>query len=235
MKSKMMIFMVAAVMAVASVSSANVYVSWQSGGGFILGSSVGATMGTTANSVMAAGSGASVLLQLIWSPDSTASLASMAYGPTLVGDGEFLLDSFVITEAGTTGTRFASFAAGSRPTVNNAVLASGGSLYGRIFETATPTVGSWYYNGLVVGASNLDPTLLPAPLPQDYRLVPTTSEFTIGTTRIASVNQTGAGSPLTHGFSAQVLPVPEPGTMALFAMGVVTLAAARRRRKGVTA
>lgn len=203
--------LVVGIMAVASVASANVYVNWFSSGGFVW-------QGTPTAGFLGDGTGNSALLQLIWSLDSNIDDASSVTMHNVTGDDEWLAD-FILTEDGISGnfdeysvkTYNSSFNdGGSQP--------AGGYIYARVFQDNNIEANDWYYRGPIVLASNLNPAAIPAPSAQPYDM-----------TQSGDLSYLGVDMNAIDGiYGAQV--VPEPGTMALFALGVATLVASRRRR-----
>jgi hypothetical protein len=164
------------------------------------------------DSLFTPASGASALAQLIWSSDNIANTATFGSANLVSGNDYWLVD-FTITE-GVNTSQWGDFGA---PLFNdNGTRPAGGFIYARIFQDAAPTVNDYYYVGPVIAAANLNPSGVPADSPQIYQM---NTDLSVG-------------NPIDV---FQVAAVPEPGTMALFALGVATLAAARRRRKGVTA
>ena len=197
---------------ICSSANADVYVAWQAAGGFYFSATPG--VGILGNAT-----GNSTLAQLMWSVNNVADAATFGATHYASGDDQWLADLIIsedgISNDGVTFDSYALFApvvftdSGSKP--------DGGYIYARIFETATPQINDWYYVGAVVAASDLTSSD-PLVTPQSYEL-----------------NRDVNGDIIDGTYGAQVVAVPEPGTMALFALGVATLAAARRRRKGVTA
>jgi len=160
------------------------------------------------------------LVQLIWSPDAAISDISSTGSATPVG-GEYVLDTLgfgdyqtsdgtVYTGAagqgyfGVQGTRYEDDALSGDGVGDAAFLA--GSVYLRVFDSAAPAVNSWYYEGALSSPLFTDPSL-----PDDYNfldLAPSTSPYDLNTQL-----------------------VPEPGTFALFGLGLVTMIARRRRMR----
>lgn len=200
-----------------SLANANVYVLWGAPNGFY-------SSGGGLTSLFGIGSGESALAQLLWRPNNSGSVlgtGGAVFGATdYVSGGDVLLASYTLTE-GVNCNEWGEFTAplfddgGARPL--------GGYVYARIFENNTPQVDDWYYVGPVIAASNLNPPPGGSDSPQSYY-----SQMNRDATD-------GFGDAIDGGFGAQVQPVPEPGTMALFALGVATLAASRRRRKNAAA
>jgi hypothetical protein len=198
------------VVASAPLARANVYINWVATAGFF--------WSADSSSLLTSGSGQSALVQLIWSQNNVADTATFGAANFVSGD-DFFLASLTLKE-GVNSSVWCDFLP---PTVSvfddGGTRPAGGYVYARIFQDAAPGVGDWYYAGALLATANLDPTKVPPDTPQSYNL-----------------NRDGVNGDAINGtYGAQVVPVPEPGTMALFALGVATLAAARRRRKGVTA
>lgn len=192
-----------ALLVVASSARANVYVSWSAGAGFVWSGSGDPLMNP----------GESVLAQLIWSSDDIANAATFG-NANYVSGNDFWLADFIVNANDRAGGEYGWF--DNAPIFNdNGGRPNGGYIYARVFESLTPQVGDWYYAGPVEIAINKAPTAEPPDAPQVY-----------------AANRDGVnGDPINGAFGAQVVPVPEPGTIALFALGVATLAASRRRRK----
>lgn len=137
------------------------------------------------------------------------------------GGNDIFLGSFIFTEDGVddyqggTGIDFDSFATGANPAVGQftGALNPGTIAYARVFETATPVAGSWYY----VGQNELLRDVNVGGTP------PNTVSIgrSFGLFGLDPID----GTP----FSFQV--VPEPGTWALLAFGLVTLVGTRHRKK----
>ncbi len=200
--------------ACAKVVVADVYVSWQAVGGFYWNA-------TPSVGILGSGTGNSTLAQLIWSSDNVAGSANAGTTHYVTGNDVWLAD-LLITEDGINndGTTFDSYAwFPSEATTDSGVNPSSGYVYARIFQDNSVDGNDWYYTGNVIAASNLDSSN-PLVTPQPYQL-----------------NRGGINGDAIDDatFGAQVVPVPEPGTMAMFALGIATLAASRRRRKGVQA
>jgi len=193
-----------------ALSTADVYVAWQATYGFYF----------TANSsvgILGDGTGNSALAQLIWSPDNIADAATDGALNYTSGNDVWLANT-IITEDGimNDGVTFDSFSYFSAvETSDGGANPDSGYVYARIFQNAAPTAGNWYYVGSIIAASDLNSSD-PLVTAQPYEL---------------NRDTLGGGDAIDGAFGAQVVPVPEPGTMALFAIGVATLAASRRRRK----
>jgi len=205
-----------------SYTFGNVFVTWFADGGFYYDPDPDDFL------LGPIGSGSSALAQLIWRPNNSGPQTLDGEGTGvdeanaftdnyLTGD-DVLLDSFILTE-GSNVNAWASFTAGQ---VNDGGSnPSDGYIYARIFETDTVTVGTRYYVGEVVLAEDLDPNPPSGTpdLPQSYNL------------------NRGIGpegdDPINAAFSFEV--VPEPGTLALLALGVATLggAAAKKRKAAI--
>lgn len=197
----------------ASVANANVFVNWFSSGGFVWDS-------TPTVGFLGDGTGNSALAQLIWSSDNVIDAVDIG-DANYVSGNDTLLTSVVITEDGVAG----NFDEYSVQTYNpgfddGGVQPNGGFIYARLFQDNSVGVGDWYYNGSILAASDLNPAAVPAPTAQPYDM-----------TQPGEYSHLGADMNAIDGaFSFQV--VPEPGTMGLLALGLVTLGgAARRRRK----
>lgn len=93
-------------------------------------------------------------------------------------------------------------------------------VYGQVFQSDTIAATDYYYRGELDVAVTQDPTDPLAPPAPTYNLV------RIGSTESLGLDEGQIDSPT---FSGQV--VPEPGTWALFAMGILTLAGVKFRSR----
>jgi len=160
------------------------------------------------------------LIQLIWSIDSIMDPAGSPLAGSVdpVGDDLLLdwnwtgsgnLNSEGVSNplsAGLGGVHGANYENTDLPGNGDGLTVSdaafrSGSLYVRVFDATDPGVGDWYYQGGLVTGFENDPA------PSSYSYV-----------RISNSQ-----------VDTEV--VPEPGTMALFGIGLVTLAVRRRKRK----
>jgi hypothetical protein len=147
------------------------------------------------------GSGESTIAQLIYSADNVID-AAFAGGATSGNDT--VLDSLLLTEGGNT-SEWGDFAIQYYTDTFTA-----GWAYVRIFEDSVVDVGDAYYSGPMVALQDLDLTAVPKPTPQDVQ----------------------ANSDLINGDALdQVVAVPEPATLALYAIGALVIGVSRRRRK----
>jgi len=193
---------------------ADLLISWASSGGFFQIENV-----ATMDPFIADTSTSSYTLQLIWSSDMTYDMAYDDGVDFLTGSDDVLLTTYNYTENGIADDFDAFFVAS--PSSYQAPF-TGGYVYGRLFENATPTVGTRYFDGNMMLLQNVDVSV-PGPIPQSYEL--SRGEY------IHPVYDPVVMDAFGGTFGGTVQPVPEPGTMALFALGVATLAASRRRRK----
>jgi len=183
---------------------ADVNVDWVANAGFIW------TAGDV--SLLGDASGNSCLVQLIWSSDSTIGVADANTANYVTGNDVFLA-SFVFTENGVPGD-FDDYAYWSSPQNYNDSGSNpdGGYIYGRIFQDNSIGVGDWYYDGVIVAATDWDPTKEPLDPPQAY-------EFNRDLVNGDYIDGTYGGEV-----------VPEPTTWALFALGAVVVGLRRRRK-----
>ena len=159
------------------------------------------------------------LVQLIWSPDAVISDIRMTGSSTPVG-GEYVLDTLDYGDFRTSdGTIYPGASSGyftvqDTQYENDALSGSGisdvdflaGSLYLRVFDSTSPGINSWYYEGALSSPLFENPSN-----PDDFN----------------SLNLAPGTSP--YELNQQL--VPEPGTFALFGVGLVTMLARRRRTR----
>ena len=208
MKKAYVLTLVASLLLV-NVASAQIYVNWAAGSGFYWSATDDPLMGA----------GGSVLAQLIWTPDETYGAADFSdpSGNLIGGNDVFLID-FVVNEADRHDGEWGWF--DNAPEPNDPAGPSGGYIYARIFESLNPQVGDWYYVGDFNANQDRDSSSIPPDNPQFYAM----NRDTAGE---------GLGDPIDDplsGFNFQV--VPEPGTIGLLALGMMTLGgAAHKKRK----
>ena len=195
-----------AISLVAGSASADVFFTWTASSGFYLGAQ---------GIIGPDGSGDSTIAQLIWS--ATDSRDDAGIGGIALGDDQ-VVAQITVTEDGIVNGFFDDYAYfGLQTYEDGGALANNGFVYARIFQDDVIDAGDWYFASMTIAASDLDST--PG---QDN---PQTLEMNLDLTFGDSIDQSA-------GYSMQA--VPEPGTLALFALGLTTLAV-RRRRKGLQA
>ena len=192
---------------VANVTSAQISIDWNAGSGFYWSATGDPLMGV----------GGSVLAQLIWTPDETYGGADVN-NANLVGGNDVWLQDFVVNEADRHEGEWGWF--NDNPNFDDPAAPTDGYIYARIFATLNPTVDDWYYVGHFTANDNQDSSGWPPDPPQGYNM----NRDTAGA---------GLGDPIddpSSGFNFQV--VPEPGTIGLLALGMMTLGgAAHKKRK----
>lgn len=153
-----------------------------------------------------------VLIQLIWSANNVYSSASTAQaGGVDVGYTVLFSQIFSVNNG-----FFGADADGATNYVGNSF--NTGYVYGRVFNTAAPTNGSFYAVSGFVGPSLAQATNFPPPLPDDLDMGLGPNNITL-----SGGDFDGAfGNPL----SIEV--VPEPATLAFFGLGGLLVALRRR-------
>ncbi len=189
-------------------ANADVYTTWQGAAGFYFSADPNAGF---------LGAGNSALAQLIWRPDNAGAYAGTdianVNNPNFVSGGDVFLTDFLLTE-GVNTSEWGDFHGGGF--TDGGVQPDGGFIYARIFESDDIQVGTRYYVGPVVAAANLDSSD-PLVTPQSYQM---NRDLVLG----------NAIDDPSFGFQV----VPEPGTIALLALGIATLGgAAHKKRKAV--
>ncbi len=206
MKKAYVLTLVASLLLV-NVASAQIFVDWVAGSGFYWSATDDPLMGA----------GGSVLAQLIWTPDQTYGAADFN-DENLASGNDVWLQDFVVNEADRTDGEWGWF--GNNPDYDDPGGPTDGYIYARIFESLTPQVGDWYYVGDFTANLNRDSSASPPQPPQSYNMNRDTAGH-------------GLGDPIDDplsGFNFQV--VPEPGTIGLLALGMMTLGgAAHKKRK----
>ena len=205
LNSMKLLILTAALLVIASTAvQADVYIQWQAAAGFYF----------TADPASGfLGAGQSALAQLIWRPNNTGlnagTDAAVVGGNYVSGDDVWLTD-FLITE-GVDTSEWGDFGAGIF--TDGGSQPAGGFVYARIFESDNIVLGTRYYVGPVISANDLDSSD-PLVVPQPYQMNRDLTD----------------GDAIDGAFGFQV--VPEPGTIAMLALGIMTLGgAAHKRRK----
>jgi hypothetical protein len=166
----------------------------------------------------------STLAQLIWTPDAMISSADPLTVDYLSGN-EVLLRSYTVNSSDRPSGEFAYWGSGEASFADSGAglppSYQTGYIYARIFQTSTPSANDIYYASPIVAALGYYWDGSGAtPLPNVFNM-------NDGSTNLSAPPYDVALS------SFQV--VPEPGTIGLLAMGVMTLggAAYKRRKAGV--
>jgi len=200
---KQIVAVTAVSLGTAVASHAVIDVSWAAASGFYPNGAVNDFSG-----LLDAAPGNQVLVQLIGTTDMTADAGLTGSTPT--GD-DFVLTSFILglpgdgTAGVQAGSNYADFSA---PNYQAAFVA--GNFFGRIFTSAAPAPGDYHYDGPVVAFRDI----APLGTPQGYNL---------------NIDGLDPGT-FPFGGDIPTIPiVPEPGTLGLLAMGMLGLAARRRR------
>ena len=214
---------------VAFSAQANLLLDVDAGEGFFLGAT------DPGVGFLGVDTGNMALIQLWYAADGTidgggaGANAGVGAATAVAGGNDIWLMDWVFSEAsGSAGDAdfhsYAFFDTGSFPTPGGApptsyddlganTVTAGGVVYGRIFQDEAPTAGDWYFVSDPLAANDLTPGLNP---PQVLHL------------NIDSNGSLGDSLDQTAGHSFQV--VPEPGTIALFGLGILTLLGSRRKR-----
>ena len=201
------------VAAMASVATAGVGIQWETGWGGYTHDAANITDDPSASAIL---DHYSVIWQLVYSGANGTidppSLASAASG-YVTGDDAVWATRTIATAGGTAAedstswNNFMFYAGGGSTVYANAVWATAGSVYQRVFE-GTPAAGTYWYDSPLF---TYDPTWVDTQAAEGF---------------LAEANP-GAG-----GFQAPAgnfFPVPEPATMSLLGLGALVMAVRRRR------
>jgi hypothetical protein len=144
------------------------------------------------------------LVQLIWSPDNVIDPID-PFNPTVAQGNDIVIDNHYTIVTGAFGT-IGTYPENVGPLVGitEPVLLSG-YVYIRVFNSPTPTIGNWYGESDLVGGPLTDQDPIPAP-PDIVDIAP------------------------VELFTLNKLIVPEPGALALAALGAGVVAVRRMRR-----
>jgi hypothetical protein len=161
---------------------------------------------TGATSIVPAGSGDSLLVQLLASPDTTQDQAYAGETHYLdpTGNDVWLMD-YVWTEGTGEGSEWANFPSQQ---YLGGTYNDGWYIYARIFESDSPVAGTWYFAG---PADLQQDTTVPPGTPQDYNM------------------NSGPGFGDTP--DQQVAVIPEPSTIMLALVGCLPIVARIIRRR----
>lgn len=222
-------FMTAAVAGALAVSAqANLLIDMDAGEGFFLGAT------DPGQGFLGVGTGNASLFQIWYAPDGiidglgAGARPGVGSATAVTGGNDVWLMDWVFDEGNTPAGDgdFGSYAyfdtqyfpnSGDAPPTAfddggaNTVL-PGSKLYARVFQDDAPTVGDWYFVSDALTAQSLTPGLNP---PQ------------VLSANISVNGSLGDSLDMTPGHSFQV--VPEPGTLALFGLGILTLLGRRKR------
>jgi hypothetical protein len=194
-------------MALAVRSDAYCFVSWSMGYGLYW------TVDPMTGFLGADNSGNQALAQLIWSSDNVADPVNLGDTHYVSGNDQWLADYALVAD----GDLYDGWGMFAAPNYDDNTPAghANGYVYVRVFQDATPAASEYYYVGPVDSNQNKNSTATPTP----------------DTAQPYQVNyNTTSGDAVDGVHASTITAVPEPGTLALFGLGMLALGGRCLRR-----